>query len=165
MASLIRFVLSNPRRQIVLSIPDLVTDMIAKLYDEGGNRTYNWFMSTRDLPTVVYNFLRTRDCFLDHFPWPAIELDLTYEHGEHGGLHILGDINWQLPTVDFFNLPVKLPTGAEDRITPAYRKSTLAEGFVHYPVEPEFLVSSKTLPHAWDSTKQCFRATIPNAGK
>ncbi|KAF2651271.1 hypothetical protein K491DRAFT_719977 [Lophiostoma macrostomum CBS 122681] len=162
LTALKKFLSANARyRPIDVSVPDLVTDMIAKFFKDGHNRVFRWFTSTRNLPAAIYNFIRTRDCFVDSFQYPKLELTLTCEIPETGGLHIVGDVHWQLPIIDFINLPVKLPAGAEYRITPAYREPVLSEIFTTFPIAPEFIVSSKILPHVWDSYKHCFRTMVP----
>lgn len=40
-------------------------------------RRYDWFESSKNLPAMVYNFVRTQDCLLDAFPRPYLDTKIT----------------------------------------------------------------------------------------
>lgn len=154
----------NITRTIAIDAPKLVYDMIDLFDEDQSSFEYTWFKSSGNLPDAVYNFLRTRDCFLDTFPFPSLEVSFRYKQSDQG-LSIFGEVNWQTPNVSFPNLPVRLHTGAEYRIAPQYMEPDLgckySPGFAKFDIEPEYSVTSKTLPVAWDSNLRCFRSMVP----
>ncbi|KAF2746180.1 hypothetical protein M011DRAFT_478558 [Sporormia fimetaria CBS 119925] len=149
----------NPR-SVDISVPELVNDMITRLYDDELYTHHTWFVESRKLPAMLYNFLRTRDCFIANFPYPTLEVSFTPIQ-EALGFCIFGDVQWQLPVIRFYNMPTSLPTGGEYRIACQYVPPILDQSMETFQADPEFLVSSRRLPLAWDSNKECFRAIVP----
>lgn len=152
---------------IDLAVPDIVSDMIQKFYAGGHNSTHKWFTSTRDLPGIVYNFLRTRDCFIDSHPYPSVEItfthDLSSEYDRKGSsMTIIGDVKWFPPVIEYSNVPAALPIGAEYRIAGTYFGPELTGSFVAFLTEVVYNVESESLPLAWDSTHGYFRAFVPD---
>jgi hypothetical protein len=156
--------LANITRTIAVNTPKLIYDMIDMFYKDLSHIEYTWFKFSGNLPSAVYNFLRTHDCFLDTFPFPSLEVSFSYKQSD-SGLSILGEVDWQPPNISFPNLPVRLHTGAEYRITPQYMEPDLGckyiPGFARFDIEPEYSVTSKNIPVAWDSNLRCFRSIIP----
>lgn len=157
---LIDFIKAKCRRLIDVSVPDFITDMIDNFY-QGRPNTYKWFMSSNDLPSMIFNFIRTRDCFVDSFPYPSLDICFTYDQ-TGSTLCLFGDVKWQKPVIRFYDISPRLSTGMEYRITARYLQPELSNSFTSFPVNPEYLVVSKVMPLAWDSNKRCFRAIVPN---
>jgi hypothetical protein len=156
--------LANITRTIAVNAPKLIYNMIDMFYRDQSHFEYTWFKFSGNLPAALYNFLRTRDCFLDTFPFPSLEVSFSYKQSD-SVLSILGEVNWQPPNISFPNLPVRLHTGAEYRIAPQYMEPDLgckySAGFARFDIEPEYSVTSKNIPVAWDSNLRCFRSMIP----
>jgi hypothetical protein len=154
----------NTTRTIAVNALELIDDMIHMFYEDQSNVEYTWFKSSGNLPAAIYNFLRTRDCFLDTFPFPSLEVSFSYKQC-NSGLSIFGEVRWQPPNISFPNLPVRLHTGAEYRIAPQYLEPNLgckySPGFARFDVVPEYSVTSLTIPVAWDSNLCCFRSIVP----
>jgi hypothetical protein len=112
---------------------------------------HRWFTSSHDLPTMVFNFLRTRDCFVDS--WPSPSLWINFNHSQSGlGLCISGDVEWQPLRISFPRLPTRLPAGAEYRICPCFDAPILSDSFKKYPADPVFYVSSNKVQWKWDES-------------
>jgi hypothetical protein len=154
----------NTTRTIAVNALELIDDMIHVFYEDQSNVEYTWFKFSGNLPAAIYNFLRTRDCFLDTFPFPSLEVSFSYKQCS-SGLSIFGEVRWQPPNISFPNLPVRLHTGAEYRIAPQYFEPNLgckySPGFARFDVVPEYSVTSLTIPVAWDSNLCCFRSIVP----
>ena len=65
-------------------------------------RKRTWFMIGGDLPSFVYNFLRTRDCFIDTYPQPSVRIELVFSLPASS---ISAKVVWQTPAIDFGDLP------------------------------------------------------------
>jgi hypothetical protein len=153
------FFSANPNRSIEVAVPDLVTDMIQRFYEKGSNMLHRWFTSSHDLPTMVFNFIRTRDCFVDS--WPCPSLSINFSHSQAGlGLCISGDVEWQPPHINFSCLPTRLPVGAEYRICPDFYAPILSDSFKKYPADPVFYVSSNKVHLKWDESQAAFHARL-----
>lgn len=165
MSCLVECLSSKTTRLIDIDIWRLVHNMITSFYEHpSACASFTWFVSSGDLPAMVYNFLRTRDCFLDAFPRPCLSTTLSYEHSETE-LHILGNVEWQPPDIGFHKLPIMLSSGAEYRIEPTHNDVDLGNicgpRFSKFPCQPEFAIQSDSLPLKWDHDLRCFRAIVP----
>lgn len=141
----------------------LIHDMITLAYERSpACISSSWFASTHDLPAMVYNFVQTRDCFFQAFPCSCIEIRFS-RTDDDPGLHLIGDVAWQPPWVDFWDLVVSLTPGEEYHITPQYISPDLDKGryFRSFREEHEFLVSSLALPLKWDADQRRFRVLVP----
>ncbi|KAF1995224.1 hypothetical protein P154DRAFT_349590 [Amniculicola lignicola CBS 123094] len=163
--SLIQFTTAKTSRLIDIDVAKLVNDMMHSHYEAAFKAPSAWFVLSRDLSSMVYNFVRTRDCFLDSYPFPCLEISFSHDH-DRSRLLLMGEVNWQPPVINFDNLPVELPAGAEYRITPHFQDldlgSSLGPRFTSFFAEPTFHTSSKTLPLAWDGNLLAFRAIVPS---
>ncbi|PVI00942.1 hypothetical protein DM02DRAFT_654964 [Periconia macrospinosa] len=140
----------NNTRFIEVDIQRLVYDMIGMLYEQTAYEEHqsvsSWFSATQDLPAMVYNFVRTRDYYLEASPKCYVQVTLSYT-ALPSALTITGVIDWHEPTVEFLALPISLCAGEEYFITPEYMAQGL--GLSTYPLlrtEVEFSVSSNKLP-------------------
>lgn len=147
--------------RIEFELTDLVYSMIEMLYTDGMNQVFTWFISSRDLPSQVHNFIRTRDCIFDSYPSPSVEATFSRDL-DLSDLYIIGTVRWQLPEIDIC-APPSLRPGEEYRISCRYQEPLLDDCLNLFPADPEFIVSSEHVPLAWDSNKRCFRAMLPAA--
>ncbi|KAF2646638.1 hypothetical protein P280DRAFT_15590 [Massarina eburnea CBS 473.64] len=163
---------SKPRF-IDIDIDHLVHDMLSLLYMEAGNPggpdaqllpAHTWFASHANLPAMVINFLRTRDCYLHVYPRTYVEVNLNWTPTHNSSIKILCEVNWQPPCIGFPDLPTMLSPGEEYRIKPEYALSSLGArlGYTMFPEGTEYQISSDTLPFKWDHELCCFRASTPS---
>jgi hypothetical protein len=110
---------------------------------------------------MIYNFIRTHDCFRDLRP--NVEVDLSYTRtGDE--LQVVAEVLWQRPHVLFPHLAATLKPGADFIIAPKSAPTIGANsGFPQFPEEIELSVDSKTLPLTWDPIKECFWAVVPRS--
>ncbi|KAF2276541.1 uncharacterized protein EI97DRAFT_442468 [Westerdykella ornata] len=127
--------------------------------------TFTWFSSSAyGLQTMLYNFLRTRDCFCHTFPFPSVEIRFDFPATD--SLCIVGEVMWQPPPVYFDDIPSALHAGAEYRITCSLRQLDFEDrlGLPNFPITYIYSVSaSEYLPLAWDADKGCFRGIVPTS--
>lgn len=156
-------ILLNNTRVIQVDIQRLVYDMIARLYQQttyGQQSMCSWSSATH--PAMVFNFVRTRDYYLEALPKCYVQITLSHVISP-SALKITAMINWQPPAVEFLALPISLSPGEEYVITPEYIGQTLGcSVFPMCTTDVEFSVSSNRLPVRWDPALRCFRAPVPN---
>lgn len=107
-------------------------------------RTRTWFMSNKDLPAMVFNFIRTRDCFIDTAPTPCVQINFTFSPSL-----VVGEIVWQPPNMEFRNTLGCSTSGSLYTIYPDYRVPELGNQYgprfenfashVTYTAEPDHL--------------------------
>ena len=95
-------------------------------------------MSEGDLPSFVYNFVRTRDCFLNASPRLSVRVDLTILLPST----IIAEVAWNPPNIDFGVLPMTLNVGA--LIHPEYFPPNCGNsyGFVSFPDLIEYTIDN-----------------------
>jgi len=107
---------------------------------------------------MVYNFVRTHDCFRD--ARPNVETNISYTRiGDE--LQVVAEILWQRPHVLFPHLTATLQPGAEFTIAPEHAPTIGAtSGFPQFPEHTELTAHSSAL--TWDPRKECFRTVVPS---
>ncbi|KAF2467922.1 uncharacterized protein BDR25DRAFT_60603 [Lindgomyces ingoldianus] len=158
---LTEFISERNPRYIDIDISALVHEMIGRFYDAEANLNYGWLISSRDLPRTICYFLRTRDCFIDRFPRPSLEVSFTCSSVK-GSILVSGEVTWFPPAVDFINVPLKLPPGKEYRIVPDYKEPYLGSAFPPPALYPVYYVEPTPLGLEWDDNIQGFRAIVPD---
>ncbi|KAF1954242.1 hypothetical protein CC80DRAFT_550702 [Byssothecium circinans] len=157
---------------ISIDLECLLHDMLSFFYadfaprhtDKEGLPSTAWFAAGGNLPTMVFNFLRTKDCYL-HAAQSFVETKVRHTLGAGSDIRIKCEIDWQLPPIHFADLPVALDPGEEYCINPKYIQPNFsAFGFGLLQEDVAFHVDSETLPVKWDFTSRCFKATVPNFG-
>lgn len=102
-----------------------------------------WALLDRDLPSFAYNFLRTRDCFINSAR-PCVQVDLVFSLAKSS---IQGEIIWQPSDITIEDLPITLSPGSLYAIQPDYRTPDFGNspgtGFSVFPERVEFMVSSQ----------------------
>ncbi|KAF1918725.1 hypothetical protein BDU57DRAFT_119054 [Ampelomyces quisqualis] len=150
-----------------VSMPQLVHDMISSLYKMYRNETtvrrFAWSLSCEQLPNLVYNFIRTQDCFIHTIGGPYLLFDVlgTYTGG---GLTVYADIHWQAPRITFSALPTQLSDGEKYHITPHHSDATLSragiDGFSLTRDETTYSLSKSPLALQWDPWLECFHGPV-----
>ncbi|KAF2865807.1 hypothetical protein BDV95DRAFT_612381 [Massariosphaeria phaeospora] len=157
---------------IGVNVLRLIQDMVRGYYDDVDtdvSSNFNWFTSSQDLHTTVYNFLRTRDCFFAHLKGTHVRVAFGFERmGE--SLILSADVDWHPPSTSFANLQAKLPSGAEYRIYPTCidsgldseqgsNKALLAE----FTTNTEYRVTSSQWLPLWNPNLRCFRGVVSDS--
>ncbi|KAF2685134.1 hypothetical protein K458DRAFT_388028 [Lentithecium fluviatile CBS 122367] len=121
----------------------------------------SWFVSTGDLPGMVFNLVRTHDCFTGSRPF--VEADISCRR-LHDRLHLVADVVWQGPPLDFSGLATRIQPGMEYIITPEHGSDKFGPdaSFPQFPGEIEFAVRSHKLPLVWDPDTHSFLAVVPS---
>lgn len=138
----------------------LVHDIITSVYSTPSYLSQvSWLVSTQDIPGMVYNFVRTHDCFRD--PRANVEADIKYTPvGD--AFHVVAEILWERPHVLFPNLASTLQPGDHFRIAPAKIPAIGAtSGFPQFPEDTNYEVTSRVLPLKWDLIKRRFSGVVP----
>ncbi|OCK75905.1 hypothetical protein K432DRAFT_429103 [Lepidopterella palustris CBS 459.81] len=162
-ARVINFIKAIGSKTFHIDIHHLINAMIEIYYEAQQNQQHRWFVSTRNLPVAICNFLRTRDCFKHTFLHAEVNIKFSAKMVfEPYGVQIVGDVDWNPPRVDFTDFTTVSTPGSEYRLLPQYQDHILDDQHVSYAVDPVYHVASETLPLAWDQSTQGFRCIVPN---
>jgi hypothetical protein len=158
----------HTRSLLAIDLERLVHDTISKFYSTHascnayGLHRLTWFSSTGDLPSMIYNFVRTHDCFRDSKP--SVDADISYTRADDG-LNVAAEILWQRPYNHFSEVADSLKPGCDYVIKPEHVPVIgSASGFPQFPEENEFTVRSDDLRMMWDPERSCFSAIVPTDG-
>ncbi|CAI6294726.1 unnamed protein product [Periconia digitata] len=154
-------------RMVPVNVRRLVYDMIDMWYQHircGQDRltSDSWFVATLDLPSMVFNFIRTRDYYLNDGPRCYVQVAISSTVSD-SQLKILATVNWHPPTVEFPALPISLSSGEQYCITPEFIPQNLGSPtFSALHPKVEFSATSNTITFRWDHARRCFKATVPS---
>ncbi|KAH7135462.1 hypothetical protein B0J11DRAFT_160348 [Dendryphion nanum] len=161
---LVKFMQVNSSHAIDFDMSELVTTMMETFYADDGHMSHNWFISAKNMPSMIFNFIRTRDCFVDTCPLPSMQVQLNCDRLSSDSV-IIVDVERQIPIIDFQGLAPTLPPGAEYRISPTYHHRILSSRFCSFPTEPCFslhLDDHSKMALTWSAAQHCFRGIVPN---
>jgi hypothetical protein len=153
---------------IKICMIDLVDDMMSRIYavgrgDEATYRDFEWSLSSKSLPSFVFNFVRTQDCLLHAVDGPYLMFDLSNSYTV-GSLTVFADLLWQLPRTTFSALPTRLSDGDTYSITPHFSYTSLGasgySGFLASKDEITYTVTRSQSTMKWDSAHKCFFTRI-----
>jgi hypothetical protein len=166
---------SNDHSFLQVDLWRLVHDMITAAYSKLPHlsRGPSWFISTRDLPGMVYNFVRTHDCFQD----PQVNENNLFSLRDSQA-NVKAEINhtcvgdefhavvvtlWERPHVLLSDFHL---AGDSFKIVPrTIPASRATSGFFPFPEETDYEMKSPTLQFSWDPTERCFSAVVPERKK
>jgi hypothetical protein len=145
----------------------LVHDMVSSVYEmyrsETTVRRFAWSLSCEQLPNLVYNFIRTQDCFIHTSGGPYLQFDVVGSY-TGGSLLVYVDIHWQAPRITFSALSTRLSEGEKYHITPHYSDATVSrassDGFSLIKDEITYSLSKSPLALQWDHWLECFRGPV-----
>ncbi|KAJ4346749.1 uncharacterized protein N0V89_010681 [Didymosphaeria variabile] len=149
-----------------IDLQGLVHTMLESYYGgkPGQRPASTWCLSDEDLPSFAYNFVRTRDCFIDASLCPRVQVDLLFSLPMTS---IVGEVIWQPPNVSFPELPTTLPPGASYSIHPEYRSPDYGNAtgprFAVFHDFVKFTVDSQCLPLEWSQAEHSFKAIVPRS--
>lgn len=150
----------------------LVEEMVSRLYEASGrdglHRVFPWTLASKHPPSLVYNFVRTRDCFLHTGTETLVLFDLG--HSYRGGTMTVGiSLRWQLPDIAFPDLCTELFSGETYRIAPRFAETSLGTalycGYDAYEDTVSYSISSSVLPLRWDYEGGFFHAPVEHSDK
>jgi hypothetical protein len=142
-------------RYVEVDIPRLVHSMINSFYEDHPSliaaRNFRWSIGSGDLPSFVYNFLTTHDCF-QHKAGPCLFVKFTCDLYTYPILSIVADVGWQPPDIRFDHLPTQLELGEQYSITP-YRVRPLGmwdtSGYKSYPDQVHYTIQKSSSPEVY----------------
>ncbi|KAH7413611.1 hypothetical protein DE146DRAFT_1283 [Phaeosphaeria sp. MPI-PUGE-AT-0046c] len=145
----------------------LVDDMIRQMYTTypsvTAQRRFPWTLSSGDLPSFVYNFVHTQDCFTYSIDGPRVWVDLSSRHSQ-GDLIVYVELHWQYEKTTFLGLRHRLSCDQSYRITPytAVAGDTTREryNFSQAQSDVTYSVSKSSLPLQWDDQQDCFHSVV-----
>ncbi|KAF2826911.1 hypothetical protein CC86DRAFT_466693 [Ophiobolus disseminans] len=157
----------NPRRPLtmVIDMTSLIHRMIARLYEDDCTDTatnkLTWSMSTGELPSFVYNFVRTHDCITFTSEGPRVTFNVSPSYS-NSILTVFGEAQWQLRHTTFSALPTRLSYGDMYSITPQCEETSSDTylGFSPYKTITTYSASNPSLPLQWDFNHECFHAPV-----
>lgn len=152
-----------------ICVIDLVDDMMSRIYaigrgDEATYRAFEWSLSSKSLPSFVFNFVRTQDCLLHAVDGPYLLFDLSNSYTV-GSFTLFVDLHWHLPRTTFSALPTRLSNGNTYSIIPHFSHESLGAskysgGFTASRDEITYTVTRSQLPMQWDAAHKRFFARI-----
>ncbi|KAF9737244.1 hypothetical protein PMIN03_003594 [Paraphaeosphaeria minitans] len=124
-----------------------------------------WASANGDLPGFAYNFVCTRDCFIDTCSRPCVQISLLFSPFMSS---VVGEVIWQRPNLEFSDLPNSLPPGASYMIHPKWRSPDCGNAsgprFTVFPGNADFMVDSHCLPFETSDAGHTylFKAVVPH---
>lgn len=142
--------------------------MIECLYDnycsDNVRRYLKWSLGSGDLPSFVYNFVRTQDCFLHSLTGPCLAVDLSSRCDTSAMLAVVADLVWQPPNISFRDVPKYLRAGEHYYIAPYRVDSDLAHNLVPFRLVAEtihYTMPPSSFPLQWDPSEKAFQGLVP----
>jgi hypothetical protein len=162
-----KFLEYGPTSPAKISIVELVEEMVSRLYEapckDFLHRVFPWSLSSKHMPSLVYNFVRTRDCFL----YTGTESHVLFhlKHSYRSGTMTVGlSLRWQLSEVAFPNLSTEVFSTETYRISPRIVETSLGTalycGYDAYEDAVSYSISCSTLPLRWDYEGGFFHAPV-----
>jgi hypothetical protein len=145
-------------RFVEVDIPHLIYSMIDSFYEDHPRvtaaRNFRWSIGSGDLPSFVYNFLITHDCFQQTEAGPCLFVKFTCDLYTYPVLSIVAEIGWQPPDIRFDHLPKQLELGEQYPIAP-YRVRPLGmldtSGYKSYPDQVYYTIQKSSSSEVyWD---------------
>jgi hypothetical protein len=159
LAQLLRCLPAQHVSLVEIDIPRLVRDMIEAFYEDHPSataaRNFTWSLGSEDLPSFVYNFLSTHDCFQQTVAGPCLFVKFDCDFYPYPVLGVIADVSWQPPDVRFDHLPKQLALGEQYALAP-YHMRPLGRmdslGYRSYPDDVQYTVDRSSSPEVyWDS--------------
>lgn len=152
---------------IKVDMPRLVDDMIGKMYttyrSDTAQRRFPWTLSFGDLPSLVYNFAHTQDCFAYCIDGPRVFAEFSSRFSQ-GDLTVYVDLDWNYEKTTFLGLRDRLSWDKAYRITPSTEVagdgSTDRCNFSRAHSEATYSVGKSSLPLQWDDQRDCFYSPV-----
>jgi hypothetical protein len=102
---LIQTLPSDHKRLVEIDLPNLVYDMIDAFYtdhpSETAARNFRWSLGSGDLPSFVYNYITTQDCFLRTLEGLHLSVNVSIDCVTMPVLAVSAYVAWQPPDIEF----------------------------------------------------------------
>ncbi|KAH7071425.1 hypothetical protein BKA63DRAFT_419420 [Paraphoma chrysanthemicola] len=150
-----------------ISITSLVEDMVAHVYEQPHSHDlhlpFPWTLSSGHMPSLVYNFVSTRDCFLHTTASSKVFFKLEYQY-YYGVMHIKLKLLWSSPKIEFPSLRTAIHCGETYIVAPQLDETSLGTTklgvFDVYRNDISFSISSSAVPLRWHSGDNCFHTVV-----
>ncbi|OAL46998.1 hypothetical protein IQ07DRAFT_647270 [Pyrenochaeta sp. DS3sAY3a] len=164
--------LSEKRSRFIdIDFAQLTRDMVDLFYERHVNGTddpnFPWSLGSRDLPSFVYNFIRTQDCFFPDSTGPYLSVQYANYAYVNSIFTVTADLAWHRPDVEFDKCIIWAPDDEEYRITPYHTGPELTHQPSSFKLAPDhtyFSLSRTSVPFQWDSDQECFRVLVSDFG-
>lgn len=141
----------------------LIDSMMDLFYHEAPFRpggSFDWGISSENLPRFLCNLVCTQDCFVQGADGPMILIDqIAHDYG-HPIFNITAKLAWSAPRVRFDNVPSCVKPEEEYRITPVFVEPASlfdASTCEPYPDRFHYTVTRSNSVARWDADARCFR--------
>ena len=156
-------------RFVDIDVENLIWHMIYAFYEdhrsEIASRNFRWSLGSEDLPSFVYNFLCTHDCFQDTEAGPCLYVKCTLDWSSYPCLSATAHVAWQPPDVRFHNVPVQITPRGQYIVTPCYVPTLCGPQtacYRHYTGHMVCTVTKSLSMIQWDDKAAVFRARAPD---
>jgi len=165
---LLRHIPKEHARFIDIDVHNLIGDMIDALYEDHPSKTaardFRWSLGSQDLPSFVYNFLCTHDCFQETSAGPCLYVKCSLDWSKYPCLSTVAHVAWQPPDVRFHNVPAQIISRGQFVIAPFHVPvlgGLQTACYKHYPGNIFYTVTKSLSTIQWDHNDQIFRAQAP----
>ena len=166
---LLRLIPKEHVRFINVDVHNLIRDMIDAFYEDHPSETaacdFRWSLGSQDLPSFVYNFLCTHDCFRDTSAGPCLYVKCTLDWFKYPRLPTVAHVAWQPPDVRFYNVPAQIPSRGQFVIAPCHVPvlgGMQTASYKRYPGNIVYTVTKSLSMIQWDHKDHMFRAQAPD---
>ncbi|KAF2023276.1 hypothetical protein EK21DRAFT_12766, partial [Setomelanomma holmii] len=150
-----------------ICVPSLVAEMISRVYgvhrSETLHRKFPWSLSTGNLPSVVHNFIRTRDCFFYTRDGARVLFDVSHSYHD-GVMTVEAAVRWQMPRLAFRDLRLDYYGDETYRIIPHVEPTSLGKTPLPGNDADEdaigYTISRSDLPLQWHIAGKFFHAPL-----
>lgn len=164
--------LSEKRSRLIdIDLAQLTRDMVDLFYERhasgSDDQNFSWSLGSRDLPSFVYNFIRTQDCFFPDSTGPYLSVQYANYAYVNSIFTVTAELSWHRPDVEFDKCIIWAPDDEEYRITPYHTEPELTHQSSSFKLAPDrisFSLSRTSVPFQWDSDQECFRVLVSDFG-
>ena len=127
--------------------------------------SFPWSSGSGDLPSFVYNYLSTQDCFQNTPAGPCVFVNCSINWFTFPLVAVTANVAWHPPAIEFQHVPAQMKPRAYYVIAPC-RGRTVQDPqqseHKQYPEFVEYVVTKSTSNIQWDQRAELFRAQAPN---
>jgi hypothetical protein len=145
---LIQVLPPHHKRLVRIDLPSLIHDMIDAFYSdhpsETAARQFRWSLGSEDLPSFLYNYIMTQDCFLRISDELYLSVSVSTDWYTMPVFAVVAHVAWQPPSIDFWRGTALHPESrGKDVLTLhcEYISEGLASSnYKHFPVDVSYVV-------------------------
>lgn len=128
-------------------------------------RNFPWSFGSGDLPSFVYNFLSTRECFHNTPAGPCVVVSCSIDWSTFPFAAVTANLGWYPPAIEFQHVPTQITPRAHYVIAPCYRRiveDPQRSEYKQYPQFIEYIVKKSASQVRWDHKAGLFRVQAPD---